>query len=188
MTGVVVPAAHLPNCDALLMFSWLNSRFLPYLAASVRNKVSVVVQAPHAGGFQQRTLADIILQKIQDKERAQGQASTSGYATWHAVSAHLLQYWRRLLSCFSCFWHLLLWHVLLLSLLPPSPFSCSTIIFFCLLFFSCCTCFLFLCFLCTIIFFLLLSCCCLFSILTISSCHPHWNVLRGNINKLPKQL
>ena len=38
------------------------------------------VQAPHAGGFQHRTLADIILQKIQDKERAQGQASTSGYA------------------------------------------------------------------------------------------------------------
>lgn len=37
------------------------------------------MQAPHAGGFQQRTLADIILQKIQDKERAQGQASTSGY-------------------------------------------------------------------------------------------------------------
>lgn len=37
------------------------------------------MQAPHAAGFQQRTLADIILQKIQDKERAQGQASTSGY-------------------------------------------------------------------------------------------------------------
>lgn len=37
------------------------------------------MQAPHAGGFQQRTLADLILQKIQDKERAQGQASTSGY-------------------------------------------------------------------------------------------------------------
>ncbi|KAL3141390.1 hypothetical protein ABBQ32_004967 [Trebouxia sp. C0010 RCD-2024] len=34
--------------------------------------------APHAGGFQQRTLADLILQKIQDKERGQGQPSTSG--------------------------------------------------------------------------------------------------------------
>ena len=39
---------------------------------------NALMQAPHAGGFQQRTLADIILQKIQDKERAQGQASTSG--------------------------------------------------------------------------------------------------------------
>lgn len=39
------------------------------------------VQAPHANGFQQRTLADIILQKIQDKERAQGLASTSGYTS-----------------------------------------------------------------------------------------------------------
>ena len=37
-----------------------------------------VVQAPHAGGLQQRTLADIILLKIQDTERAQGQPSTSG--------------------------------------------------------------------------------------------------------------
>ena len=45
------------------------------------------VQAPHAGGFQQRTLADIILQKIQDKERAQGQASTSGYASTSVFTA-----------------------------------------------------------------------------------------------------
>ena len=43
------------------------------------------MQAPHANGFQQRTLADIILQKIQDKERAQGQASTSGYAPLHCI-------------------------------------------------------------------------------------------------------
>lgn len=46
---------------------------------------TVCMQAPHANGFQQRTLADIILQKIQDKERAQGQASTSGYAPLHKI-------------------------------------------------------------------------------------------------------
>lgn len=48
------------------------------------------MQAPHAGGFQQRTLADIILQKIQDKERAQGQASTSGYASTLMLTAPYL--------------------------------------------------------------------------------------------------
>lgn len=47
--------------------------------------LAVCMQAPHANGFQQRTLADIILQKIQDKERAQGQASTSGYAPLHCI-------------------------------------------------------------------------------------------------------
>jgi len=47
--------------------------------------LTLCMQAPHANGFQQRTLADIILQKIQDKERAQGQASTSGYAPLHCI-------------------------------------------------------------------------------------------------------
>ncbi len=51
--------------------------------------LSVCLQAPHANGFQQRTLSDIILQKIQDKERAQGQASTSGYAPLHCIHSSL---------------------------------------------------------------------------------------------------
>lgn len=50
------------------------------LCESYVNPAPIRLQAPHAGGIQQRTLADIILQKIQDKERAQGQASTAGYA------------------------------------------------------------------------------------------------------------